>query len=1160
MALFPELKEEFHQNLRDLGLDDDDIAQQLPYMFEEYWARPNQKEPEYPYYIWMLLAGRGFGKGLALDTKVPTPNGFTTMGELKVGDVIYGGNGKPARVTALSNINNIDCYKIIFDDGSEIIADGEHRWSVTTRITRKIGSNKSKEPEVVLVNTRQLYLEQIADDGRINFAIETADIYSKTWDRINPFLFGVYLGCCDANETRIENPELLAKVKKEMGNFLGCDIVDNVPVGLRAELKRVGALGEKCIPEHIFFASNNYKTKIVEGLLASGALIVKRNNLLYNTKNSRLKRDLSILLASMGYKVHKNKNGITWCWLKKNANKRVNKRFIKSVEKHPTVSTICISVDSSDKTYLVTENFIRTHNTRTGAEWVRKRVEEQGAKRIALVSRNPSDAVKVMIYGEALCLETPILTTNGMKKLRDVHAGDYVYGRDGMPTRVLWESPVYSNRECYEIEFITGDKIIADASHKWAVEQYKDRVSKKARKDRSLCKESILTTKEIADTLKYRSDVYNHVVRLSDCVHFDEQDLSINPYVLGVWLGDGAKREGTIACVSHKDIIDKLGQFHDINEHSCGKQYCLVGLFPLLKLLGLINNKHIPNAYIFSSMEQRIELIRGLMDSDGTIGKTGDCSFTNTNLEIVKALRLVLCSLGVKVGKIMQTNARGNNKVKYRIVFHSAEFCPFSAISKCKKWSARNNHGVRIKHRAIVSVKKIKSVPVKCISVDNNDKMYLAGESMIPTHNSGIMRCSPPWRKPKYNQVKKKLTWPCECHGSYDCDDCPIAYVFSSYLPDEIRGNQFDTAWGDEFASWFKLEDTWMQLNMATRLGDPKILLSTTPRPIKAIKELASKAVNKEMVIDTVTGLETDVRYAAITSGSTYDNKANLPNTYIQKMRNDYEGTKIGQQELYGEVLEDLSGTYWSQSNIDAFRIDPEDLEYRDEAGNLLDLSPEAKKLKFIDKNIEKIAIGVDPGFSDGKDAGETGIVVAGIDSDGEAYILEDGSAQMSPSAWAKKISKLYHKYLADVVIAETNHGQKIVLTNISVHDPTIRIRGVHAKKGKKTRAQPISTLYERGKVHHLGSKKDFEKLEEQMTTWTEEGKSPDRIDALVWVLTYLLVDALYYGQIESAIIEREDDDEMSTEALKDIGLFGSVSGSMWDNGDSDLGSFTMWD
>lgn len=1148
MKLFPRLKDKFLNSLRDDGYTDEEIDKQLPYMFEEYYARPNQREPECDYYIWLLLAGRGFGKGLDLATELPTPNGFIRIGDVKIGDFIFGGNGKPATVTGISEINNIDCYKIIFDDGSELIADGEHRWVVTTRAARRFASNKNIDVEEIMLNTRQMFPLQEAKDGKTNFAIEVSpQIYSKKWTGTHPFLFGVYLGHCDKNDTKIYDPELLKIVKKNLGSFHGYEIVDGVPVGLRAELLELGVLVKKRIPNRFMFSSANYKKEIISGLIASGAIKLRGKDARYRINDNDLRTDVKTLLCSLGYKVQENGNELNWCYNKSLGSEKVRRRYIKSIEKVNSIPTICISVDSPDNTYLITRSFIKTHNTRTGAEWVRKKVESGSAKRIALVGRTPSDALKVMINGEALSVETDIFTPNGFKKLKNIHAGDYVYGADGLPTKVLWESPVYKNRKCYKVCFTTGDFIIADENHKWLTEDCKSRINRS--KGRKNIGENVVTTKYIYDTVKYKNGghVNNHFVKINKPVVGEEKELFVHPYVLGFWLGDGSKREGSIACVEHLDTLDILKKYYDVLPvQKCGHQYTLKLLVRDLKKYSLLNNKHIPQDYVVSSVAQRIELMRGLMDTDGTVGPNGDCSFTNINYQMITTFREIICSLGIKVGKLMVTKKKGYSD-KYRIVFHSGEICPFYAKEKVEKWKERNKNTSRIKNRAICSVECVESVPVKCIAVDNSESLFLAGRAMIPTHNSGIISKSPPWYKPIYNHIHKKLVWPCKCHGNYKCEECPQAHVFSSYLPDEIRGNQFDCAWGDEFASWFKVEETWMQLNMATRLGEqPQILLSTTPRPIKEIKELVKKASAKDYVRDSITNLPTDVMYCIITSGSTYDNKSNLPNQYIQKMHNDYEGTDIGKQELYGEVLEELSGTYWSQGTIDSFRINPEDLEYRDEDGNLLiNMSKEQKKLRFIHDNIEKIVIGVDPGFSDGKDAGETGIVVCGIDKDGEAYVIEDASKQYAPIEWAKKISKLYHKHLCDLVIAETNHGQKIVISNISVHDPTVRVRGVNAKRGKKTRAQPISTLYEQGKVHHLGSQKDFEKLEEQMVTWTEDGTSPDRIDALVWALTYLMVDYLYYGKLEASVIERD----LGESSIENIGLFGNVENSLWDDG-----------
>jgi predicted phage terminase large subunit-like protein len=228
----------------------------------------------------------------------------------------------------------------------------------------------------------------------------------------------------------------------------------------------------------------------------------------------------------------------------------------------------------------------------------------------------------------------------------------------------------------------------------------------------------------------------------------------------------------------------------------------------------------------------------------------------------------------------------------------------------------------------------------------------------------------------------------------------------------------------------------------------------------------------KEIIADPAT---------VVTRGRTYDNAANLSPIFLASIRRRYEGTRLGRQELEGEVLEDVQGALWSRANIDKLRV--------------------AAAPEFT-----RIVIAIDPAVSSGEDSDETGIIVAGLGVDGEGYILEDASDRYTPTEWASKAVVLYHKYEADRVIAETNQGGAMVESTLRVVDPNIPYRGIHASRGKIVRAEPVSALYEQGRAHHVGA---FPELEDQLCTFTPGStKSPDRLDAAVYALTELMVSA----------------------------------------------------
>lgn len=259
------------------------------------------------------------------------------------------------------------------------------------------------------------------------------------------------------------------------------------------------------------------------------------------------------------------------------------------------------------------------------------------------------------------------------------------------------------------------------------------------------------------------------------------------------------------------------------------------------------------------------------------------------------------------------------------------------------------------------------------------------------------------------------------------------------------------------------MRETWDNLQFALRIGvHPRVLISTTPRPV---------ALLKEIIADPAT---------VVTRGRTYDNAANLSPIFLASIRRRYEGTRIGRQELEGEVLEDVQGALWSRANIDKLRVAA---------------APE----------FSRVVIAIDPAVSSGEDSDETGIIVAGLGVDGHGYVLEDASDRYTPTEWASKAVVLFHKYKADRVIAETNQGGAMVESTLRVIDPNMPYKGVHASRGKIVRAEPVSALYEQGRAHHVGA---FPELEDQLCSFTPGStKSPDQLDAAVYAMTELMVN-----------------------------------------------------
>ena len=290
-----------------------------------------------------------------------------------------------------------------------------------------------------------------------------------------------------------------------------------------------------------------------------------------------------------------------------------------------------------------------------------------------------------------------------------------------------------------------------------------------------------------------------------------------------------------------------------------------------------------------------------------------------------------------------------------------------------------------------------------------------------------------------------------------------IIHSYSAESPQSTRGPNLAGVWCDELASWRFLMETWHErLLLAVRVGDPHVVVTTTPRPVPLLRELVGRTDGS----------------VVITKGTTFDNAANLSARALAEFRR-YEGTRIGRQELLGELLDDVEGALWTRELIETSRVSKIDRE------------------AFL-----RIVVAVDPAVTAGEHSDETGIIVAGIDRDGQGYVLDDLTCRLPPDKWAKRVVAARVKWGADRVVAEKNNGGLLVESVLRTVDRSLPLKLVHAATGKLPRAEPIASLYEQGKISHVGS---FPELEDQLCTWIPgQGTSPDRLDALVWAFTEL--------------------------------------------------------
>lgn len=345
---------------------------------------------------------------------------------------------------------------------------------------------------------------------------------------------------------------------------------------------------------------------------------------------------------------------------------------------------------------------------------------------------------------------------------------------------------------------------------------------------------------------------------------------------------------------------------------------------------------------------------------------------------------------------------------------------------------------------------------------DSGARIALVGESLADARTvmvegvSGLLAVHPPGARPLYEPSKRQVTWP---NGA-------IAQIFSAEDPESLRGPQFSAAWCDELCKWRKPDETWDMLQFGLRLGThPRQAVTTTPRPTKLLKMLLA---------DPLT---------AVTRVATEANEANLAPSFLAAIVGRYRGTRLGRQELDAELLEDRADTLWPRALIEAARVRT---------------APE----------LRRIVVAVDPPVTSGKRSDACGIVVAGICAEGRGYVLADLTRERaSPLAWARSVIRAYRRFEADRVVAEVNQGGELVETVLRQIDPAVPVRAVRATRGKVLRAEPVAALYEQHRVSHVGS---FPLLEDEMSDFGPDGLSgggsPDRVDALVWALTDLML------------------------------------------------------
>lgn len=345
---------------------------------------------------------------------------------------------------------------------------------------------------------------------------------------------------------------------------------------------------------------------------------------------------------------------------------------------------------------------------------------------------------------------------------------------------------------------------------------------------------------------------------------------------------------------------------------------------------------------------------------------------------------------------------------------------------------------------------------------------------------SSILKVSPPWFMPIYYPSRRLLLWPNGAHAT----------VYSAEKPDQVRGFSGDSAWIDEWAKFRSPQEVLDNLLFGLReakVSEPRICITTTPKPLEALKELVA---------------EEDTR---VVTGTSYENRENLAPRWYKMILTRYEGTAIGEQEILGRLLDQMPGALWQRSWIDA---------HRDRSGKRPD-------------GMQRIVVAVDPPGSSKRKAAEAGIVVAGVRNVANVphfHVLADLSLRGTPKDWGAAAVDAYHDWQADAIVGEVNYGGEMVENTIRTvpRGRDVAFIYANATRGKEVRAQPVSSLYEQGRGHHCGT---FPKLEDELCTWEPMAQppmpSPNRLDALVWTAYALILGPTQETEIEIPALMR---------------------------------------
>lgn len=778
-----------------------------------------------------------------------------------------------------------------------------------------------------------------------------------------------------------------------------------------------------------------------------------------------------------------------------------------------------------------------------------EQILDEGAWFIAcyLAGRGAGKAVDVNVF---------IPTPCGFVRMGDLNIGDQVFDETGTPCTVLATTD-YMPKRAYRLHFSDGTHIDACSEHQWVTwthsarkaylrsEYVENRTEFPANwtswrpLNRYKSNEPVLmpdgpgprtlTTQVIVDTFTHggRGD-RNHCIPLAGALHLPAARLPIDPWLLGFWLGNGSTKSGEITGHGEdegyvRSRIPHAGRPYVQPEGKNGFTFTAYGLMARLRELNVLGNKHCPDTYLWASIEQRTDLLAGLLDSDGYIDpRKNIVEFCSTSRRLAEDVLHLARSLGQKpvLAEGRATLHGQDHGAKFRVTWRPT-INPFQSPRKAGQWSPVAGQGLRAHHRMITDFECIDPIPMRCITVSSPNSMYLVGKAMIPTHNS---RSGSEWL------VDRVLKYPMDRAGvptehmviaetlsdarlvniegpsgllnvlnrrrvSYRYYKAPKPMlVFGNEAkihtsgadnPDTARGMNLASALMDEIIKWKSPRQTWLEGIMPALRADipgdhPRAFITTTPKPIDLLFELSRRDDGSVHMI----------------RGATFDNSANLSAHVLAEMKLRYDGTTIGRQELYGELIDTIDGAIFGRGDLELFRVDE------------------------VPDTIVSTVVGVDPGATGEDD--ETGIIVVARDSKNHLYVLADSTIRAAGRPAALAVWRTLAAWGADSVVIEDNVGKRWLTTVLEdaftelrdkqgLFEPQARppMSTVDSRIGKSLRAQPVGMRLQQGRLHMVG--RNFETLENQMvsfdpdTTNKSKHNSPDRVDALVHACRHLM-------------------------------------------------------